>query len=264
MKYVGSIAVAVSLAACASANNTEYEGIDARRTDAATIDSGGGDIDAPSSIDAASIDSANPIDAPSSIDAAIPIDAGTPIDAPISIDAATPIDGGGCTTTTVQLLVNGNVDATPRGTGWVETPVDPLYPPITADTGGVAAQSAPNRIWLGGFTSASDAVEQIVAIPAGTTQLVLRGQYAAITGESGTTVYDSAAIELLSTAGAVLATPQALTNVTVQAAFTPFSFIFATPFAGQSVRLRFRSTNDLSLETSFFWDSLVLEATVCQ
>ncbi|MBK9032492.1 MAG: hypothetical protein IPL61_14480 [Myxococcales bacterium] len=164
----------------------------------------------------------------------------------------------------MQLLVNANVDATPRATGWVETPVDPLYPPITADTGGVAADTAPNRIWLGGFTSASDAVEQTVTIPASTTQLVLRGKYAVATGETGTTVYDTGAIELLTTGGAVLETPQALTNVTVQAAFTPFSFIFATPHAGQTVRLRFRSTNDLSLESSFFWDSLALDATVCQ
>ena len=86
-----------------------------------------------------------------------------------------------------------------------------------------------------------------------------------ITGEDpGSTVYDSAAIEMLSTAGAVLETPQTLSNLTVQATFTPFSFIFATPHAGQSIRLRFRSTNDISLESSFFWDSLTLEATVCQ
>ena len=34
--------------------------------------------------------------------------------------------------------------------------------------------------------------------------------------------------------------------------------------AGQTVKIRFRSTNDFSLETSFFFDSLALDATICQ
>jgi hypothetical protein len=42
------------------------------------------------------------------------------------------------------------------------------------------------------------------------------------------------------------------------------TFSFASSHAGQTVVIRFRSTNDFSLETSFFYDTLALDATVCQ
>ena len=141
--------------------------------------------------------------------------------------------------------------------------IDPLYPPITADTGGVAADTAPNRMWLGGLTSGSDSAVQTVTIPAGTTALVLRGKYDVRTSETGG-VYDTAAVEMLSSADAVLETAMSLTNQGALTAWTNFTFTFATPHAGQTVKIRFRSTNDLSLETSFFFDSLALDATVCQ
>ncbi|MEZ4402535.1 MAG: hypothetical protein R3B06_21105 [Kofleriaceae bacterium] len=225
-------------------------------------------IDAPVP-DAALIDAATPDAAP--IDAATPDAAMTdappatdapPTDAPPATDAP-PIDGAGCTPGTTQLLVNANLDGTPIGTGWAQTPIDAMYPLITADAlAALPPHSAPNHLWLGGIVSGSDSAEQTVTIPPGTTQLVLHGMYAVLTGESGTTVYDSAATELVSSAGVVLETAQALSNTTVATTYTPFTFTFASPHAGQTVRLRVRSTNDISLETSFFWDTLALDAVV--
>jgi hypothetical protein len=266
MRFPWVLAAVMAAGACATgASSDDDDDTPDARVDASRVD-GPTAIDAPA-IDAPEIDAAT-IDA-ATIDAAVAIDASTdgatPIDAAVPVDAA--IDAPGCTPTTQQLLANANLDGTPLGTGWTETRIDPAAALITADTPGLAAHTTPNRIWLGGiagdiFEDAEDALEQTVTIPANTTALVLRGQYGVLTSETGTTVYDDARVELLSTGGAVLETVQTLSNAGPTTTWVALTFNFATPRAGQTVRLRFRSANDFSNETSFFWDSLALEATL--
>ncbi len=216
-----------------------------------------GGIDAKGTIDSAPhIDAA--IDAPPHIDAAI--------DAPPRIDA--PPDA--CVPQTTELLTNPVFDLTPAGTGWTEVPIDAAYPPITSD--GFAAQTAPYKAWMGGIdgqtenkASVTDQVYQDFAVPAGTTALVLTGYYATGTNETTTTtVYDTASFDLLQTNGTPIENVMSLSNLSsTGGAWTAFSHTFTHLPAGQTVRLRITSTNDVSNASNFFFDTLSLKATHC-
>jgi hypothetical protein len=198
------------------------------------------------------------VDAPPGTTVDAPI---TPaIDAPITpaIDAPAP-----CTVTTTNLLVNPSFDATPVGTGWVQTPIDPVYPIITAD--GTLVQSAPNKAWMAGIAraNANDTLYQDVTVPAGATALALTGYYEIRTQELGG-VYDRAKIELVQTGGTLIQQAFAKDNSNATTAWTALQFTFATPHAGETIRLRLSTASDPTDSTSFFFDSLALNATVCQ
>jgi hypothetical protein len=185
-----------------------------------------------------------------------------------SIDAPKPPpDAYVCTVKTMQLLVNPALDTTG---GWVQQNIDNAYPIIT-NTGVLAPHSAPNKAWMGGITgddigaaSATDVMYQDVAVPAGTTQLVVTLQYDVRTSETGTTVYDRADVSLLKTDGTPLESVIQLTNATPKTAWTALSKTFTGNYSGQTVRLRFTSTNDIISATSFYFDTFALTATYCQ
>ena len=185
-------------------------------------------------------------------------------DAPISIDAPPSIDAPNCTPIMTELLVNPAFDASPLATGWTETVIDAAYPLITGASGGVAAMTAPNRAWLGGFAKAApntDVLRQDVMVPAGTTSLTLTGSYDLRTGELLPIPYDTAKVQLVQTNDSVIEDVLALDNSEATTAWTAFSKTFSSPHAGQTVRLRLTSTGDGSNATSFFFDSLSLIAT---
>lgn len=220
---------------------------------------GGGD-DAKVWLDGHAQDPDAPVDAEQHIDARVdaPPDA-RPIDAPP--DA--------CVPQTTELLANPVFDLDPVGTGWTQVPIDPTYPPITSD--GFAAHTAPYKAWMGGFagqdigqSSATDVVYQDFMVPAGTTQLVITGYYVVGTNETGTTIYDTGALDLLQTNGTPIENVLSLNNTTnTGAVWTSFSHTFTQIPAGQTVRLRITSTNDISNVTNFFFDTLSLKATHC-
>ncbi|MBA3456264.1 MAG: hypothetical protein H0T42_24400 [Deltaproteobacteria bacterium] len=211
-----------------------------------------------SALDEAPVDAGVKVDAPTgpTVDAPLTL----PIDAPIS----PPIDAPpACTTTTTNLLTNPAFDMTPLGMGWVQTPIDPLYPIITPD--GTLVQSAPNKAWMAGLAraNANDSIYQQVTVPAGTTSLVLTGFYEIRTQEF-IGVYDRAKIELVQPGGALIQQAFAKDNSHATTAWTPLSFTFSAPHAGATVRLRLSTASDSTDSTSFFFDSLALTATSCQ
>jgi hypothetical protein len=215
-------------------------------------------------VDAAIVDGPiTPIDAPIMVDAK-PIDA-PPVQPP---DAAMP-DAYQCVVMTRQLLLNPVFDLTPMGTNWTMQNIDNAYPIIT-DQDGAAEHSAPYKAWMGGFvaptagTSVTDVLYQDVMIPMGTTQLRLTGYYLVGTQETGSTVYDSAQVGLTQTNGTPIEAALAINNTTAAAAWTPLDKTFTTNLSGQTVRLRFTSSNDDSFNTNFFFDTLALTATYCQ
>lgn len=188
------------------------------------------------------------------------VDAAPPIDAPPLVDAPP-----GCTPMTTQLLVNGNFDGAPIGTGWTAAPIDAMYPIITAD--GTLIESAPNKAWMGGFeaTPNTDTLYQDVMVPAGTTMLSLTGYYQVRTGE----LFDFLPIDLIDVdlttpTGTVLESVLALDNGDKTTQWTPISKTFTNPHAGTMVRLRVTTDSDDVDATSFFLDSLALTATQCQ
>jgi hypothetical protein len=185
-------------------------------------------------------------------------------DAAIDAMATDAAVDAGCTTMVLQRLTNPAFDLAPMGTGWVQTPHNAAYPIITGDDG-LVEHTAPYKAWLGGWDeTATDIMYQQVTIPAGTTMLTVRGQYAVSTDETGTTVYDTCTVQLQNSSGGLLQNVMSLSNVTLQANWTPFTFTFSSPYAGQTVRLYFRADSDISNATAFFFDTLFLEATVCQ
>ncbi len=209
--------------------------------------------------DAHAVMDARPIDARVFMDA-------RPIDAHVYMDAR-PIDA--CVPITSELLANPAFDLTPAGTQWTAQPIDSGYPIITGDQG-MVQESAPYDAWMGGWagtdkntTSLTDLLYQDVAVPANTTHLVLTGYYAVATSETGTTVYDTGNLDLIQTNGTPIEAVLAVNNTTSAATWTALSHTFATNVSGQTVRLRFTTTNDITNATSFFFDTMSLKATHC-
>jgi hypothetical protein len=229
--------------------------------------------DAPAAADAARVIDGRAIDA--AVDAR-PIDA-EPIDAPPD---ARPIDAppDACVPQVTQLLLNPAFDLTPVGSDWDQHPIPNIpggpYPLITGE--GEPPQSAPEQAFLGGIDGddadpevahVTDELFQQVTIPANTTQLVVSGFYFVASEEDpgDPTVFDTGDAAMLSTSGTLIEDVLSLTNVTAASmtGYVTFSHTFTTDLAGQTVRLRFTSTNDEINPTAFYFDTLSLEATAC-
>lgn len=110
--------------------------------------------------------------------------------------------------------------------------------------------------------NANDVLYQDVAVPAGTTRLVLTGYYEVRSGE-GAGVFDRGKIELVEVGGAVIEQALALDNSQRTTAWTPIAVTLGAPHGGETVRLRLSTSSNASNETSFFFDSLALTATSC-
>jgi hypothetical protein len=165
---------------------------------------------------------------------------------------------------TVNLLANASFDDTPVGTGWIEMPIVSTSPLITPDDG-VVEHSAPYKVWMGGISNMppnQDSLYQDVTVPASTTQLVFEGYYEVHTAETGAAT-DNAAIELLTTSNAPLQVIKTLDNTQSTTAWTQIIQPITANVAGQTVRLRLRSANDTLNDTSFYFDTLELNATYC-
>jgi hypothetical protein len=123
---------------------------------------------------------------------------------------------------------------------------------------------------MGGFvaptagTSVTDVLYQDVAVPMGTTQLRLTGYYLIGTQEPDPIAYDSAQVALTQTNGTPIEVALSLNNTTAAATWTPLDKVFTANLSGQTVRLRFTSSNDDAFNTNFFFDTLALTATYCQ
>jgi hypothetical protein len=159
-----------------------------------------------------------------------------------------------------NLLTNGSFDALPAGTAWVQTGPGAL--PIISDSSPVTEHSAPYLAWLGQENDLTLSLHQTVSVPMGTTHLQLRGEYWITTEETpGGTIYDDMRVELRS-GGSLLETLKWWSNLNTTSSWTPFTIDAVGNYAGQTIRLEFRSTNDNAFPTNFFIDSVVLDATV--
>ncbi len=190
----------------------------------------------------------------------------------VTPDAQTVVtpDAYECQVQAIQLLTNPALDMSPSGMGWVQINIDNAAPIITSDDG-VPEQSPPFKAWMGGlqgmdygYYSLTDALYQDVAIPAGTTSLKLTGQWDMLTYETDPGVFDDAHLSLVKVDGTPIESVVDITNETFSVGWNAIDHTFAAPHAGETVRVRMISTNDIMYETSFFFDTLALTATVCQ
>jgi hypothetical protein len=198
-------------------------------------------------------------------------DAGPPEGDSGPADGGTPDGGTDCATETVDLLKNGDFEDGP-GVDWVEFSSGdfPLIvaegDPTLPDEFVVTPASAPFMVYLGGYDEAADRIQQDIAVPPEATDLKVRVAFRVDTEETATSAFDNTFLEIVSTEnGAVL---EELANVN-NADDTDDEFVvtddipLAGDYAGQTIRFQLRTTTDATLDTDFFFDSLVLEATAC-
>jgi hypothetical protein len=195
------------------------------------------------------------------------IDADQGSDAPVQIDAAPMIDAAPvCTTpTTSNILTNPAFDLTPVGMGWTETQI--ANNAIIVNNAPVGSDTSPNVAWMGGIaqTNATDALDQMLVIPASTTAITLTARYFIATGETVANT-DTVKIGIQPMTGTTYIGPTFdATNSMATTAYTNLSITLpAAMLAGQTVRVHLTSTSgNASGNTNFFIDTLALNATYC-
>lgn len=169
-----------------------------------------------------------------------------------------------------QLLMNPVLDLNPSGMGWVQQNIDNTAPIVTGDDG-IPEHTPPFKAWMGGLeaydygvNSVTDVLYQDISVPANTTQLRITGQYDVRTAETATVAYDTAQIAFTQTNGTPLQVIKELSNLTATTAWTAIDQQLSQSYAGQTIRLRITTTNDVIDPTSFYFDTLALTATICQ
>jgi subtilisin family serine protease len=134
-------------------------------------------------------------------------------------------------------------------------------------TAGVIGQNAPNQpprtgswnAWLDGYgVSHTDTLSQTVTLPAGCSSYTLSFWVHIDSSETTTTIaYDTLQVQVITGSTTTLAT---YSNLNEAAGYSQKSFSLAA-FAGQTVTIRFRGVEDVSLQTSFVIDDTALNVS---
>ncbi|MGE5829422.1 MAG: M4 family metallopeptidase [Micromonosporaceae bacterium] len=117
--------------------------------------------------------------------------------------------------------------------------------------------------WLDGYgTTHTDTLYQNVALPSGCSNYTFTFWLHIDSAETTTTIaYDTLSVQVLNSGGTtVLATLATYSNLNKAAGYSQKSFSLAS-WAGQTVRLRFRGVEDISLQTSFVVDDTAVNVS---
>lgn len=153
---------------------------------------------------------------------------------------------------TTNLIVNGGFEAA-TASPWV----------LTAGVLNTSASEPPHSgakdAWLDGYgTTHTDTADQTVTIPSTATSANLTFWLHIDTAETTTTTaFDTLRIQVLNTSNTVLATLGTFSNLNKAAGYSQKSFSVLS-FKGQTVKIRFIGTEDVSLQTSFVIDDVAL------
>ncbi len=166
----------------------------------------------------------------------------------------TPTPGAG-----TQVLLNGSFDASSPVAWKGDTGV--IQPAPGAGSPSITPHTGANFAWLGGYGAvASDEITQDVYIPATATTATLSFYLKVVTAEVGATVHDTMPVTVRTPAGATLGTLGTLSNANAGAyAQTTYNLM---PYAGQVVRLDFKSLEDGANATSFCLDDVAVNIEV--
>ena len=156
--------------------------------------------------------------------------------------------GGGGT----QLIVNGGYES--GTTPWV------LSGQVIRSTGSFPHSGVAYMI-INGVNSSSGTLYQTVTIPSGSSPNLNFWLNITTSEAAGAAVFDRLFIEVRSTGGTLLATLATFSN---QNSGTAGNYVLRGPynlssFAGQTVRIQFRGTNDITLPTSFRIDDVSVQ-----
>lgn len=165
-------------------------------------------------------------------------------------------NSGSCGSQNSDLIVNGGVES--GSTGWT------LSGAIVSNNGGFDRSGA-YFIWFGGAVSFSDTGYQTITIPANATSATLSFYYNINSQEGNSAAFDTFSATVRSTGGALLATVANLSNIQ-QSSPGSCCYTLVTynllPYAGQSIRIHFASSNDATLVTNFRVDDVAVNITI--
>ena len=152
------------------------------------------------------------------------------------------------TTTGTELILNGGFES--GATSWTQT-----AGVIGAFTG-EPAHSGTQDAWMNGYgTAHTDYIYQQIAIPTTATGTLTFWLHVDTAETTTTTAYDTMKVQVLNTAGTVLATLATYSNLNKGTGYTQKSLSLAA-YKGQTIRLRFYGVEDSSLQTSFVIDDV--------
>jgi hypothetical protein len=178
---------------------------------------------------------------------------GIELHAVLDIQFGSGTGGGGCTA--AQLLGNPGFE-TGTAAPWTATSG------VVSNNTSQPPHSGSWDAWLDGYGSThTDTLAQQVALPSGCSAYSLSFWLHIDTAEtSTTTAYDKLTVQVLSSAGAVLATLATYSNLNHNTGYTSRSFSLA-PYAGQTVTLKFTGSEDSSYQTSFVIDDAAVNTS---
>ncbi|SCE74557.1 Zn-dependent metalloprotease [Micromonospora viridifaciens] len=116
--------------------------------------------------------------------------------------------------------------------------------------------------WMDGYgTTHTDTLSQAVSLPAGCTSYNFSFWLHIDSAETTTTsAYDTLKVQVLNSAGTVLATLATYSNLNKASGYSQKSFSLAA-YAGQTVTLKFTATEDVYLQTSFVIDDTAVNVS---
>ncbi|WP_406010653.1 hydrolase [Streptomyces sp. NBC_00637] len=161
-------------------------------------------------------------------------------------------DDGGTDCADTQVLGNSGFES--GATTWSATSG------VITNSSSESARTGSYYAWLGGNgTAGTETLSQSAAIPSGcsaTLSLYLHID----TAETTSTAYDTLQIQVLNSSGTVLGTLASYSNLDAASGYTRRSFGLSG-YAGQTVTLKFTSTEGSKLQTSFVVDDTALDIT---
>ncbi|HEY3272021.1 MAG TPA: M4 family metallopeptidase [Geothrix sp.] len=151
-------------------------------------------------------------------------------------------------TSGTELAVNGGFES--GTTGWTQTTG------VIGSYTGEPAHTGSYNAWMNGYgTAHTDYIYQQIAIPTTATGTLTFWLHIDTAETTTTTAYDTMKVQVLNTAGTVLATLATYSNLDKNTGYTQKSLNLSA-YKGQTIRLRFYGVEDSSLQTSFVVDDV--------
>jgi len=152
------------------------------------------------------------------------------------------------TTSGTELVLNGGFES--GATSWTQTTG------VIGTYTGEPAHGGSYDAWMCGYGSAhTDYIYQQIAIPSTATGTLTFWLHVDTAETTTTTAYDTMKVQVLNTSGTVLATLATYSNLDKSTGYVQKSLSLSA-YKGQTIRLRFYSVEDSSLQTSFVVDDV--------
>jgi hypothetical protein len=175
----------------------------------------------------------------------------------IQIGAVTITVTQGAPATQSSIIKNGEFES--GRDPWTETSGGGF--PVVQSTSRVSAKSGVAVAWFGGYNAAVDTLSQTFTIPASLNSAMFSFWYQVSTSEISSLIPDNLTVELQDApTGAVLLTLARITSQNVTSGWTQSPLVDLVQYKGRLLKLVFRANTDNSNATSFFVDSIKIDA----